>query len=454
MTQVETRNPWTGACDYRYAWMQEVDVETRLAAAEAGFAVWSRVGLEARARFVRALAGELRARRDDLAHLVTAEMGKLTREALAEIDKSAAACDYYAEHAHAYLEPQPVATEAVRSYVSYEPIGCVFAIMPWNFPVWQVFRFLAPTLMAGNVALLKHAVNVPRCADAIAECVRAAGIPDGVFGVVHIDNEMAARVIADRRIAAITLTGSERAGRAVAESAGRHLKKCVLELGGSDPFVVLADADVERAVPVAVTSRFSNAGQTCIAAKRFILHQSIAESFTERLCDAASSLSFGDPEDPGTGLAPMARADLRATLQGQVERSLAAGAVARLGGRALPHPCGWPATVLTGVRPGMPAWDEELFGPVASVIVVEDDAQAIAVANATAFGLGASVWSCDREHGEAVARQLQAGAVFVNALVRSDVRLPFGGTKQSGFGRELAEHGIREFVNIRSMWVE
>lgn len=452
--QVETRNPWTGICEYRYAWMQEAEVEARLAAAEAGFAAWAKVGLEARARFVRALAAELRARRVDLAHLITAEMGKLTREALAEIDKSAAACDYYAEHAHIWLTEQPVPTEAVRSYVSYEPIGCVFAIMPWNFPVWQVFRFLAPALMAGNVALLKHAINVPRCADALVECVRAAGLPDGVFGVVHIDNAMAARVIADRRIAAITLTGSERAGRSVAATAGTHLKKCVLELGGSDAFVVLPDADLERAVPVAVASRFGNAGQTCIAAKRFIVHARIADAFTERLCSAASSLYFGDPEDPATGLAPMARPDLRDALQMQVERSLAAGAVARVGGSVGTHPCAWPATVLTGVQPGMPAWDEELFGPVASVIVVEDDAQAVAVANATAFGLGASVWSRDLVRGEALARQLQAGAVFVNALVRSDVRLPFGGTKHSGYGRELAEHGIREFVNIRSMWVE
>lgn len=451
---VEIINPWTGDCDYHYDYMAELAVEARLAASVRGFADWSRRTLADRADALRQVAAGLRSERESLAALMSAEMGKLRREGLAEIEKSASACEYYAERAGDYLADTAVATEAHRSYVSYQPIGCVLAIMPWNFPVWQVFRFLAPALMAGNVALLKHAITVPRCADAIARIVHAAGVPTGAFGVLHIDNEMAARVIADRRIAAVSLTGSERAGRSVATTAGKHLKKCVLELGGSDAFIVLDDADMDRAIAVAVASRFGNAGQTCIAAKRFIVVKKALSAFTERLLAATQGLVVGDPMHEATSLAPMARADLRHAVHAQVERSLAAGASALIGCRLPEHPCAYPASVLAGVAPGMPAWDEELFGPVASVIAVANDAEAVRVANDTRFGLGASVWGEDRDRAEQVGRQLQVGAVFVNALVRSDVRLPFGGTKQSGYGRELAEHGIREFVNIRTMWVE
>jgi succinate-semialdehyde dehydrogenase/glutarate-semialdehyde dehydrogenase len=402
---------------------------------------------------VRALGDALRARRNAIAATMTAEMGKLRREALAELDKCASACDYYAMHAQDYLREQPVPTEAVKSVVTYEPIGCVFAIMPWNFPIWQVFRFLAPALMAGNVAVLKHATNVPRCADAIAEAARSAGLPDGVFAVLHIDNEMAAQVIADPRVQAVTLTGSEKAGRSVAGNAGAHLKKCVMELGGSDPFVVLDDADLEATIPQAISSRFGNAGQTCIAAKRFILTPGIADEFVRRFVDAAARLQLGDPAAEATTLAPLARADLREQLQQQVDASLEAGAKLLLGGRPGPGHADYPATVLDGVVPGMPAYSEELFGPVASILRAKDEADAARLANDTNFGLGASVWSRDKERAEALARQLDAGAVFVNAIVRSDVRLPFGGTKGSGFGRELAEHGIHEFTNIRTIYV-
>lgn len=451
---VEIINPWTGHCDYRYEYMQAPQVEALLAGSTRGFADWSGRTLSERAAVLRRVAAGLRSERTVLAMLISAEMGKLQREGLAEIDKSAACCEYYADHAGDYLADEPIATEAIRSYVNYQPIGCVLAIMPWNFPLWQVFRFLAPALMAGNVALLKHAITVPRCADAIARIVHAAGVPAGAFGVLHIDNEMTARVIADARIAAVTLTGSERAGRSVAATAGKHLKKCVLELGGSDAFIVLDDADMERAITVAVSSRFGNAGQTCIAAKRFIVVKKALSGFTDRLLSAVQGLAVGDPLLAATALAPMARADLRNVLHVQVERSMAAGAVA-LAGCLLPeHPCAYPASVLGGVVPGMPAYDEELFGPVASILTANDDADATRIANDTRFGLGASVWSEDRDRAERVARQLQVGAVFVNALVRSDVRLPFGGTKQSGYGRELAEHGIREFVNIRSLWVD
>jgi succinate-semialdehyde dehydrogenase/glutarate-semialdehyde dehydrogenase len=382
------------------------------------------------------------------------EMGKLVKEGLAEIDKCAAACSYYAEHAAGYLRDVPIATEARRSYVHYEPIGCVLAIMPWNFPFWQVFRFLAPGLMAGNVAVLKHATNVPRCADAIADVLREAGVPAGVFGVLHIDNEQAAAVIADPRIKAVTLTGSEKAGRSVAATAGAHLKKCVLELGGSDPFVVLADADLDAAVDTAVRSRFGNAGQTCIAAKRFIVVESIADEFTRRFVEAAAVLQPGDPKEAATTLAPMARADLRDELHRQVQASVEKGARLLLGGQPGTGDTVYPASILDGVAPGMPAYDEELFGPVAGILRVADEDEAVRVANDTAFGLGASVWTADHERGEALARRIAAGACFVNSLVRSDVRLPFGGTKTSGFGRELAEHGIHEFMNIKTVYVD
>jgi len=451
---VEVVNPWSGVCEYRYDFMPEARVEALLAASVRGFAQWSRHSLDDRGGVLLRVAAGLRAARVELAALMGAEMGKLHGEGLAEIEKSAAACEYYARRAGDYLAIQPVATEARRSYIDYQPIGCVLAIMPWNFPLWQVFRFLAPALMAGNAALLKHAITVPRCADAIARIVHAAGVPMGTFGVLHIDNAMTSRVIGDERVAAITLTGSERAGRSVAATAGQHLKKCVLELGGSDALVVLDDADLGRAVAVAASSRFGNAGQTCIAAKRFIVVDAIAEAFTERLVAAARELVVGDPGDSATRLAPMARADLREALQQQVVQSVAAGARLLIGGAPLDHYSGYPASVLADVAPGMPAYHEELFGPVASILRVRDDAEAVRVANDTRFGLGASVWGENRERAEAVARQLQAGAVFVNALVRSDVRLPFGGTRQSGFGRELAEHGIREFVNIRTIWVD
>ena len=449
----ENRNPWTGE-PHRHDTMSTTQVEGALAAAAAAFPGWAALDVDARGAHLRRIGEVLKARRRELAALATAEMGKLAAEALAEVDKSASACLYYADHAAGYLRDVPVGTGSARSYVAYEPIGCVLAIMPWNFPYWQVFRFLAPGLMAGNVALLKHATNVPRCADAIAGVLREAGVPDGVFGVLHIDNDQAAQVIADPRVKAVTLTGSERAGRSVAATAGAHLKKCVLELGGSDPFVVLADADLDAAVKIAVGSRFGNAGQTCIAAKRFVLVDAIAEAFIGRFVAASGELRVGDPTDRATTLAPMARADLRDALARQVRDSVAAGAKVLLGGEPGERDTVYPATVLDAVAPGMPAYDEELFGPVASILRVRDEDEAVRLANDTAFGLGASVWTTDRARGEALARRIAAGACFVNALVRSDVRLPFGGTKSSGFGRELAEHGIHEFTNIKSVYID
>lgn len=450
---VTLTHPWTGQADYRYDYIGEAEVEAILTRAAAAAPAWAARPLDDRGALLRAVAARLRDEREAIAAIMSADMGKLRREALAEIEKSAGACEYYADHAIDYLRDSAIATEAKRSYVTYEPLGCVFAVMPWNFPIWQVFRFLAPGLMAGNVAVLKHATNVPRCADAIARVLREAGVPDGVFGVLHIDNEMAGKVIADPRVKAVTLTGSDRAGRSVASTAGRNLKKCVMELGGSDPFVVLDDADLDVTIPAAIASRFGNAGQTCIAAKRFIVTPGIADAFVQRFVEAASKLAIGDPMADATTLAPMARADLRDEIHAQVRRSVDAGAALLLGGTPGEGACHYPATILDRVVPGMPAYDEELFGPAAAILRARDAADAVRLANDTDFGLGASVWTRDLARGEAVARKLQAGATFVNAIVRSDVRLPFGGTKTSGFGRELAEHGIHEFMNIKTVYV-
>lgn len=451
---VEIVNPATGQVAYRHELMQAGDIEQRLQAAAQAFPGWAARSLQDRAAVLRQIAAQLRAQRSALQQAMTTEMGKLKAEALAEVDKCADACEFYADHAADYLKPQLIDTEAQRSYVRYEPIGCVFAVMPWNFPIWQVFRFLAPAFMAGNVALLKHASNVPQCADLILAVVREAGLPQGVFDVLHIDNDQAAEVLRDGRVKAVTLTGSERAGRSIAANAGGELKKSVMELGGSDAFVVLDDPDLDKAVAAAVASRFDNSGQTCIAAKRFIVVQAVAEAFCHRFVEAAGQRRYGDPQDAATTLAPMARADLREELHAQVQASVAKGARVLLGGEPVAGThAGYPATVLDHVGPGMPAYDEELFGPVAAIIRVKDEDEALRVANDTRFGLGGSVWTGDCARGEAFAQRMECGAAFVNAVVKSDVRLPFGGSKASGFGRELAEHGIHEFMNIKTVYV-
>ncbi|NYI17960.1 succinate-semialdehyde dehydrogenase/glutarate-semialdehyde dehydrogenase [Xanthomonas arboricola] len=450
----DTVNPATGQVEHTQQTLDAAGIEARLAASAKAFPAWAALPLAERGALLRRVGEELSRRREDLQRIMTAEMGKLRVEALAEVDKCAQGCAYYAEHAAEYLAPRNIPTEAQSSYVCYEPLGCVFAVMPWNFPLWQAFRFLAPGLMAGNVALLKHASNVPRCADAMKEVLDAAGIPPGVFDVLHIDNDQAADVLRDDRIAAVTLTGSERAGRSLAANAGDQLKKCVMELGGSDAFVVLEDAELEHTVQSAVQSRFDNSGQTCIAAKRFIVVDAIADRFIERFVAAASERVVGDPQQESTTLAPMARADLRDELHKQVQASVAKGATVLLGGEPVADShAGYPATILDNVAPGMPAYDEEFFGPVASIIRVADEAEAVRVANDTTFGLGGSVWTADAKRGERVAQQLQCGAAFVNSVVKSDVRLPFGGIKRSGFGRELADHGIHEFMNIKTIYV-
>jgi succinate-semialdehyde dehydrogenase/glutarate-semialdehyde dehydrogenase len=404
------------------------------------------------------VAAILREEIDDLALLITREMGKPLVEARAEVQKCATTCDFYAGNAEAFLADEPVATSADRSWISYEPVGVVLAVMPWNFPLWQVLRFAAPALMAGNGALLKHSPNTTGCALAVQRVVTAAGAPEGLFGALVVAEAdvpaVTRRLIDDPRVGAVTITGSERAGRAVGSAAGDAIKKSVLELGGSDPFVVLADAELPRVAALAARGRLMNAGQSCISPKRLIVEAAVAEEFTRLLVAEVEALVVGDPEADGTHVGPMARADLRDGVHRQVEASVAAGARLLAGGRPLPGSgCFYAPTVLADVVPGMPAYDEEVFGPVAAVVVARDEDDAVRIANDTRFGLGASVWTADAPRGVAVARRIRSGAAFVNALVASDARMPFGGTRASGYGRELAAAGIREFVNIRTWWV-
>jgi len=416
---------------------------------------WARTSLVKRCALLDAVADQLDSERDRLAGLVTAEMGKLAGEARAEVDKCAWVCRYYAEHAEAFMADEAVNTDAQRSLVAHQPLGAVLAVMPWNFPLWQVFRFAAPAVAAGNVGLLKHASNVMLCSEAIEDVFKRAGAPPGLFTQIPIRSSKVADLIADPRVAAVTLTGSEPAGRAVAGQAGKALKKSVLELGGSDPFIVLEDADLDRAVKKAVQSRYMNAGQSCIAAKRFIVVEKIADAFEQKLAKAVAELRPGDPSDDQTTLAPMARADLREEIHAQVEDALSHGAHLLTGGDSVDG-AGffYKPTVLSGITPRMRAFEEELFGPVASLFRVPDEAAAVQLANDSEFGLGGSVWTQDRDRGVAVARELDCGCAFVNELVKSDPRVPFGGVKSSGYGRELSHHGIREFVNVKTIWVE
>ena len=422
-------------------------------AARAGVS-WRDTGLAERARLLRQAADVLRRHLDEYAEIISGEMGKPIREARAEIEKCAWVCEYYADAGPGFLEDEIIESDAGRSLVAWQPLGTVLAIMPWNFPFWQVFRFAAPALMAGNTGLLKHASNVPLCALAIESVFREAGFPEGVFCTLMIPSAQVEAVIRDPRVQAVTLTGSEPAGRQVAATAGSMIKKTVLELGGSDAFVVLEDADLELAATNAVASRFLNNGQSCIAAKRFIVVEAVAEEFVQRFRTGVEALVIGDPLDEATRIGPLARFDLRDELHRQVVESITAGAVAVTGcnpeggGGAYYQP-----SILDHVQPGMCAWHEELFGPVATVIRARDEPDAVRIANATDFGLGGSVWTQDSDRGERVARQLECGAVFVNGMVKSDPRLPFGGIKHSGYGRELSRLGIREFVNAKTLWI-
>lgn len=450
-------NPATGETLRTFEEMPSARVGEILNQAHQAHETWRATAFAERARLMKVAAQVLRQRQDAYARLMAEEMGKPLPQGRSEVEKCAWVCDYYADTAQNFLAPEPVATDASRSFIAYQPLGVVLAVMPWNFPFWQVFRFAAPSLMAGNAGVLKHASNVPACALAIEEVFHAAGFPDNLFRTLLVGSQQIPEIIAHPRVQAVTLTGSTPAGRAVAAKAGEQLKKTVLELGGSDPYLILADADLEAAVQTCVASRLINAGQSCIAAKRFIVHESVRTEFEDRFVALMQSKRMGNPlaggDDPDLG--PQARRDLRHELHQQVAQSIAKGARCLLGGE-IPPGVGayYPPTVLTDVAPGMPAYDEELFGPVAAIIPVADEDAAVRSANATVFGLGAAVFSTDVARAETIATErLQAGACFVNALVKSDPRLPFGGIKQSGYGRELGYYGIREFVNIKTVYV-
>ncbi len=447
-------NPATGAPLQTYDGWGANEIEESLAASAAAASQWSALTVAKRTEVLRSVGGLLRRQHEEFARVITLEMGKLIAEARAEVDKCAGACDYYAEHAGPYLADAAIDTDAGRSYVSHVPLGTVLAIMPWNFPFWQVIRAAVPALAAGNAVLLKHAPNVTGCALAIEKAFRTAGLPASVFQTLLVAIDRIPAIIADRRVHAVTLTGSERAGKEVAMHAGAQLKKCTLELGGSDAFIVLEDADLQWTVSQAVASRFQNAGQSCIAAKRFIVVDAIADAFVEEFKTAAERFVPGDPLSETTTLAPLARADLREALHRQVGASLASGAIAVTGCAPAVGPGYFYApSILDGVAPGMPAFDEEVFGPVAAVVRARDEADAMRLANLSRYGLGASVWTADAVRGEGIARRLDCGLAFVNGLVKSDPRLPFGGVKASGYGRELSWHGLREFVNVKSVWI-
>ena len=434
-------------------------VDAILQRADEGSSEWRRTPVSERARLLRGLGAWFRERRAELALMASREMGKPLADSSAEVEKCAWACEWFADHGPVMLANEAVETEAVESYVAYVPLGVVFAIMPWNFPYWQVVRALAPALIAGNVIVLKHAPSTTGCALLLGQLAERAGLPSGALSVIvagaERTPEVSERVITDRRVAAVTITGSTSAGRAVAAIAGRALKKTVLELGGSDPFIVLADADLEAAAAWAVRSRFQNAGQSCIASKRIIVDQQIADEFTERLLGHVGRLQVGDPTAPGVTTGPLARGDLRDALDRQVRESVAQGARVLAGGRSVDRPgFFYEPTVLDRISPGMPLVAEEVFGPAVPILRAADATAAIRLANDTSFGLGSNVWTSDLERARELALQLDAGHTAVNWMTTSDPRLPFGGVKDSGYGRELSSHGIHEFVNAHTVVVE
>ena len=456
---IKTINPTTGEMLNTYESQCWQDLELVLDRASQSQGLWSRTTIDERASVLTAVAKAFSSKREELARLITQEMGKPIVESRAEIDKCAVTCAFYAENATAFLSPEHTETRADDSWVSYEPLGTILAVMPWNFPFWQAVRFLAPALVAGNATILKHSPNTSGCALALCDILIDAGLPSGLFAAILVAEaevpSVTQRLIEDDRIAAVTATGSERAGAAIGAAAGRSIKKSVLELGGSDPFVVLDDADLSATVALAVRSRFMNAGQSCIAAKRFIIADSIFDLFSELFSAAVKELKVGDPLEELTEIGPMARADLVDVIDRQVAASVALGAKVLVGGHRIKGPGNFYApTVLSDVTLEMAVCEEETFGPVAVLLRATDDNDAVNIANATRWGLGASVWTTDLCRGRLVAAQLNSGAVFINAIVVSDPRLPFGGIRKSGYGRELSSQGIREFVNVRTWWLE
>ncbi|MCS6987907.1 MAG: NAD-dependent succinate-semialdehyde dehydrogenase [Chloroherpetonaceae bacterium] len=455
---LESINPTTEELVASYQEHSQAEIDAALKQASKAFAHWRGLSFSARGERFKKLATLMREGAARFAELMAIEMGKPIAQGVAEIEKCAFTCEYFAENAEAFLADEVVPTEAIRSKVVFRPLGAILAIMPWNFPFWQVIRFAAPTLMAGNVALVKHAPNVTGCAHALDKLFREAGFPDGAIHFLDIapDNvaDRVSKLIAHPLIRAVTLTGSARAGRFVAAKAGEALKKCVLELGGSDAYVVLEDANLERAAETCVQSRLINSGQSCIAAKRFIVVKKIRDEFERLVVEKMQSKKVGSPLDESTDVGPLARKDLLENLHRQVQQSVQAGATLLCGGK-LYEGKGffYPPTVLSGATPGMAAFDEETFGPVAAIVVAKDDDEAIELANATNYGLGSAIFTSDAWRADSIASQLDFGNCFVNAMVKSDARLPFGGVKESGYGRELGRYGVKEFVNVKTIWV-
>lgn len=449
-------NPATGEVMKDYQELSFEQAEKILEKSHQTFLQWKETDFALRTRLMKKMAEILRKKAQDYGKLMSLEMGKPIKEGKEEVLKCALVCDFYADHAEKFLQNEFIKTEAKKSFISYSPLGTVLAIMPWNFPFWQIFRFAAPALMAGNGCLLKHAPNVPGCALAIEDTFIEAGFPENIFRSLLIHHEFVGRLIAHSKVAAVTFTGSTSAGKIVASKAGEHIKKSVIELGGSDPYIILDDADLEQATSLCVKARLINSGQSCIAAKRFIVLKSIRKQFEELFVEKMKEFKIGDPLSEETQIGPIARLDLRDHLHKQVQKSITKGATCLLGGK-ISEGKGfyYPPTVLTDVQKGMPAYEEELFGPVAAIIVARDEQEAIHIANDSSFGLGAAIFTKDIQKGEEIAvKKMQAGSCFVNAQVYSDPRLPFGGIKESGYGRELSHLGIREFVNIKTIYIQ
>ena len=454
-THAISLNPATGQVFAEYPFETAADLEQSLERIAGAFQAWRKEPVSVRAEQLRKMAKSLRNNAEAMAQMITAEMGKPIAQARGEVEKCAVTCEWYAEHGPAMLVAEKTPVENDKAYVDYLPLGPILAVMPWNFPIWQVLRGAIPMILAGNTYVLKHAPNVMGCAYLLRDAWSEAGLPEGVFDVINVTNEGVSTAIADSRIAAVAVTGSVRAGSAIASQAGAALKKCVLELGGSDPFIVLADADLDEAVKAAMVGRYQNSGQICVAAKRIIVEEAVLPAFTEKFVAAVKALKVGDPTVEDNYIGPMARYDLRDELDGQVQATLGEGATLLLGGHKEEGEGNYYApTILSDVRPGMTSFKQELFGPVASLIVARDADHAVVLANDSEFGLAGSVWTADVEKARNIAARLETGGVFINGYTASDARVPIGGVKKSGFGRELSHFGIREFCNAQTVWID
>ncbi|MHB8905100.1 MAG: NAD-dependent succinate-semialdehyde dehydrogenase [Melioribacteraceae bacterium] len=452
---IQTINPASGKIEKTFPELTIIEVKESIEKAHNAFLKWRETDFSTRSKLMKNAAEILKARKEHYGKILTLEMGKPITQAIAEVEKCAWVCDYYADNAEKILSEEIVQTDASESFVRFDPIGVVLAVMPWNFPFWQVFRFAAPALMAGNVGILKHASNVPMSALAIEEIFTKAGFSQNAFKTLLVGSSLVKNIIDHPKVKAVTLTGSEPAGKQVAQACGAKLKKSLMELGGSDPFIVLEDANIDEAVKTAVTARIINNGQSCIAAKRFIVVEKIYDQFEKKFVDTMTKVKIGDPMKKETELGPIAREDLLNELDEQVKRSVAKGALVLCGGNRIQR-AGYfyEPTILSNVLPGSPAYDDELFGPVASLIKAKDEEDAIRIANDSQFGLGASLWTSNKEKAKEIAGKIESGSVFINGMVKSDPRLPFGGIKNSGYGRELSHYGIKEFVNIKTVWIK